>query len=142
MSVQIARRAVKRSPDFETAYALGVALLQAKELEEAVGTLRTALRLDARQAKTHLLLAGALVDLGEDEVRRSGGSDRTAKLFQQAVSAAEDALALQSNWADAQLVCGRALLDLGQTDAGVRAFRDAVLSQPQSAEAHLEWGWR
>jgi tetratricopeptide (TPR) repeat protein len=141
-ALELLRRAVKQSPDFETAYALGVALLQAKELEEAVETLRTALRLDARQAKTHLLLAGALVDLGEDEVRRSGGSDRTAKLFQQAVSAAEDALALQSNWADAQLVCGRALLDLGQTDAGVRAFRDAVLSQPQSAEAHLEWGWR
>lgn len=104
---------------------LGTALLEAGEVETAVGYLQNALEIQPNRAEAHNNLGSALGMYGRH-------NDAVAHLKQ--------ALRLKPDYADAHNNLGLALEDLGQTDEAVTHFEKAIRLNPNSPAARNSLG--
>jgi tetratricopeptide (TPR) repeat protein len=131
---------VAQAPDEAVCFTLGFELYKANRLDEAADALRLALRFNAGNVKTQVILGAVLLQRGENLGRNGGASESARDLFRKALACEDQALKLQSDSGQAHLIRGRALKYLGRTEEAVRALRQALLYQPESAEVHLALG--
>ena len=136
----ILRALAAESPDREACYLLGLEHMKRNEYEAAEIMLRTAIRHEPTNVKTHVLLALSLLQRGEQKLLQSEGKLAALELFRRALVAADDALALQKESSDALLIRGPALHRLGRTDEAIQALRQAVIIKPESPDSYLQLG--
>jgi tetratricopeptide (TPR) repeat protein len=139
-AIERLRGFVAESPSVESCSTLGFALYKMNEFQEAAEALRAAIGFDPQNARSHYLLGASLLGLGEKYLRETGGENRAKELFRQAIVSEDQALALQSQLGYAHLIRGRAFGYLGLSDQSIKALREALLSQPESAEIHESLG--
>jgi protein O-mannosyl-transferase len=104
---------------------LGTALLQAGQVEEAIGHLQQALRLNPDLATAHNNLGNALRQAGQVE---------------EAIAYLQQALRIQPDFAEAHCNLGVALAQEGRTHAAMEHFEQAVRINPDYAEAQNNLG--
>jgi tetratricopeptide (TPR) repeat protein len=139
-AIERLRSFVVESPSLEACSTLGFALYKMNEFQDAAEAFRAAIGFNSQNASSHYLLGASLFGLGEKKLRENGGENTGMELFRQAITAEDQALALQNNLGYAHLIRGRALGYLGRTDESLKALRQAVLCQPESAEIHESLG--
>lgn len=117
------RRALRANPRNARAHAmLGLALLEQRNLAEAVVSLRRALALDPSLTDLHSMMAAALHVLGEREA--------AAESYRRAISA-------QPKDAELHRALSHVLRELGQLEAALASARKAAQLKPADAQAHL-----
>ncbi len=131
---------------------LGGSYVEVERFSDAIGPLRTALRLDDRSSAAHNYLGVALMALGElpealAHFQRATALDPTNEVIQfnlgnalnrasrvaEARAAYERALKLNPDFPDAHVNLGALLSSRGQTNEALAHFRRAVALRPESA---------
>jgi tetratricopeptide (TPR) repeat protein len=119
------RAAALMPQDAEAQANLGIALLEAQRVNEALGRFRQALLINPRYAEVHNVLGCVQLDHGRAE---------------QAVTCFRNAIAIKPDYVDAHNNLGNALLQLGQPDEAARSYRQALSLKPDYAEVHNNLG--
>jgi tetratricopeptide (TPR) repeat protein len=110
---------------------LGLHLLEANRLEEAIAHFREALRLRPRHDEVEANLGGALLKTGRyAEAAPYLESAMRSEVLQRRASYPE----LQVNWA-------AVLLQSGRINDAISSLRSAVRAKPEMPEAHIMLGW-
>jgi tetratricopeptide (TPR) repeat protein len=121
------REEVAAHPDrFHPSYLLGLSLWKEGRLDESVGALEDARRIDPASVKARVNLGRVLNDLGRHD---------------EALVLADGLLAEEPGTAPAHKVRGRALLNLGRNEEAIEAFRAAAGADPQDAWAFNNLGY-
>ncbi|MGA2443273.1 MAG: tetratricopeptide repeat protein, partial [Tepidisphaeraceae bacterium] len=109
-------------PDFAQAHGnLGIALVDAGQLDEALAAYRQAIRLNPDLAEVHSNLGNALQDNGQ---------------LDQAIACHRQAIRINPDYAKAHNNLGNALKDVGQLDQAIASYRQAMLLKPDYPSAH------
>jgi tetratricopeptide (TPR) repeat protein len=146
-ALSAAERAAALAPDNEWPYRLiSFAATHLGRHEQAVTAARAAIRLEPDAWQTHARLAAALARRDAGHQRRGlraglgRGSRRRSKVGQneaaEAAEAAERALALAPDEAQVQLIYGSVAANQGRRAEAERAYRAALVLDPQSSGAH------
>ena len=113
-------------PTFAPAHLnLGKALLSDGKVEESIGELREAVRLESQSTRAHYQLGLALA--------RAGRKDEAASELQKSRELAASDNRKQN--ADLDIAEGRGALDKGELDQAAAKFRHALELQPESSDA-------
>jgi tetratricopeptide (TPR) repeat protein len=145
--------------DAEARANLGIALLEARRVNEALERFRQALMIKPDYAEVHNVLGSVLLDHGRaeqavtchrnaiaikpdfiDAHNNLGNALLQLKRFDEAVQSYRRALALSPDYAEVYNNLGSALLDAGRPDEALSCYRRALELKPQFAEAHGSLG--
>jgi tetratricopeptide (TPR) repeat protein len=139
--IPLLRAIAEENPDDRSFVALGIRLAKAGNLEEAEGTLRTAIRLAPDKIQAHYFLALSLYYQGEQRWKQ--GPDQRAKaiaLFRAAAARAAKATELKPDHGYAHIYRGLALKKLGRQAEAIRCLRAALHCRPEYVDSHFYLG--
>jgi tetratricopeptide (TPR) repeat protein len=119
------RAAALMPQDAEAQANLGIALLEAQRVNEALARLRQALVIKPGYAEVHNVLGCVQLDHGRPE---------------QAGTCFRNAIAIKPDYVDAHNNLGNALLQLGRFDEAAQSYRQALALKPDYAEVHNNLG--
>jgi tetratricopeptide (TPR) repeat protein len=105
--------------------ALGVALLQKGQVDEAVEQFQKALEIEPKDAEAHINLGNVLLKKGK---------------LDEAILENQKALEIKPNYAEAHTSLGMALSQKGQVDEAVEQFQKALEIKPKDAVARNSLG--
>jgi tetratricopeptide (TPR) repeat protein len=138
-AIAMLQEIVQRSPDDVSCNTLGFDLFAANRFEESARAFRQAIGFKRQNAKSHLFLGAALLQMGEARLR-DNDTQKAMDLFREVIVVEDESLRLQNDLADAHLTRARALKHLGRADEAIASFRQAVLVGPEYAEMHQALG--
>ncbi|HUI06666.1 MAG TPA: tetratricopeptide repeat protein [Verrucomicrobiae bacterium] len=124
-ALRSAQRAVQMVPSAETYRNLGVALMRANRIQEAVTQFDLALRFDPDLADVHYNLGLAFMRLGRPQA---------------AAAHWEQVLRLEPDAVEARVNLGNVLLGLGNVPEAIEHYQRALQLRPDMAEAHYNLG--
>lgn len=101
---------------------LGIALLEAGQIERAIAHYQASLKLEPENAATHVNLCGALRRVGRPR---------------EAVAHGETAVRIEPNHANAHVNLALALADAGDHASAIRHYERALQLQPDASDVHL-----
>ncbi|OYU44279.1 MAG: glycosyltransferase, partial [Burkholderiales bacterium PBB4] len=121
-SIQSLNRAIEINPDLGLAYSnRALAQMRLKLFESALASLQCSVRIDPRQADTHLQLGNVFMKL--DQPRR-------------AIESYDRAISLRQEFSKALLHRGIAQMDLLLVDEAMASYQEAIASEPELWSAH------
>ncbi|MGA7749249.1 MAG: tetratricopeptide repeat protein, partial [Gallionella sp.] len=114
---------------------MGVALKELGQLDNAIASFQTALKINPNLAEAHTNLGNILADIYNtgNVLLNNGKPDEAVESFRRA-------LEIEPNLAEAHSNLGVALQELGQHENAVASYQRAIKIKPDYAEAHFNLG--